>query len=68
MADEDFVQLIEDHAHEAPAQEPVRRWKIAVIDDEPAVHEGTRFALSDYQLNGQASKFCPRIRRPKGVS
>src|ERR1700731_1011893 len=53
MADEDFVQLIEDHAHEAPGRGPVRRWKIAVIDDEPAVHDGTRFALGDYQLNGQ---------------
>ncbi|WP_204336371.1 hypothetical protein, partial [Proteus mirabilis] len=30
-----------------------RRWKIAVIDDDPAVHDGTRFALSDYSLNGQ---------------
>ena len=26
------------------------RWKVAVIDDEPAVHDGTRFALSDYKL------------------
>jgi signal transduction histidine kinase/CheY-like chemotaxis protein len=30
----------------------VRKWKIAVIDDDQAVHEGTRFALSDYSLNG----------------
>lgn len=30
-----------------------RRRKVAVIDDDPAVHEGTRFALSDYSLNGQ---------------
>src|SRR5690242_2127300 len=51
MADDDIVQLIEDE-HEQPPQEPGRRWKIAVIDDDPAVHDGTRFALGDYQLNG----------------
>jgi signal transduction histidine kinase len=66
MADEDFVQLIEDHAHEAPAQEPVRRWKIAVIDDEPAVHEGTRFALSDYQLNGQGLEILSAYSAAEG--
>ncbi len=33
-----------------------RKWKIAVIDDDQAVHEGTRFALSDYSLNGQGAR------------
>ena len=52
MADQDDVlQLIEDEAP-APAHSS-RRWKVAVIDDDAAVHEGTRFALSDYSLNGQ---------------
>jgi signal transduction histidine kinase/CheY-like chemotaxis protein len=51
MADEDeFLQIIDD---QAPAPETGPRWKIAVIDDDPAVHDGTRFALSDYALNGQ---------------
>src|SRR5947209_5007187 len=53
MADQDDVlQLIED----APGPKLAgteRRWKVAVIDDDPAVHEGTRFALSDYALHGQ---------------
>jgi signal transduction histidine kinase/CheY-like chemotaxis protein len=52
MADQDDVlQLIEDDAR--PHVAPTRRWKVAVIDDDDAVHEGTRFALSDYVLNGQ---------------
>ena len=53
MADQDDVlQLIEDSA--ATSDEPIgRKWKVAVIDDDLAVHEGTRFALSDYNLNGQ---------------
>jgi len=51
MADQDeFLQIIEDQA-QPPDAGP--RWKIAVIDDDPAVHDGTRFALSDYRLNGQ---------------
>src|SRR5437868_13177102 len=66
MADEDFVQLIEDHADEAPAEEPGRRWMIAVIDDEPAVHEGTRFALSDYQLNGQGLEILSAYSAAEG--
>jgi signal transduction histidine kinase len=53
MADQDDVlQLIEDDARPHPPS-GARRWKIAVIDDDSAVHEGTRFALSDYMLNGQ---------------
>jgi signal transduction histidine kinase len=49
---DDFVHLIDDEDATAPAEEGPR-WKIAVIDDEPAVHDGTRFALADYKLNGQ---------------
>jgi signal transduction histidine kinase len=49
---DDIVHLIDDSRAEAPPEEGPS-WKIAVIDDEPAVHEGTRFALADYKLNGQ---------------
>jgi signal transduction histidine kinase len=52
MADDDLVQFLDDGDSE-PRADQSRRWKIAVIDDEPAVHEGTRYALGDYQLNGQ---------------
>ena len=53
MADQDDVlQLIEDEARPHPVS-AARKWKVAVIDDDAAVHEGTRFALSDYVLNGQ---------------
>ncbi|RAI43485.1 ATP-binding response regulator [Rhodoplanes roseus] len=52
MADtDDIVDILED-GDEAPV-ETGPRWKIMVIDDEPAVHDGTRFALADYSLNGQ---------------
>src|SRR5262247_3265344 len=51
MAEDDIVHLIDDPGDRPPDQGP--RWKIAVIDDEPAVHDGTKFALHDYRLNGQ---------------
>ena len=53
MSDDDLIHLIDDSAA-APAEAPQpAAWKVAVIDDDPAVHEGTRFALYDYDLNGQ---------------
>jgi signal transduction histidine kinase/CheY-like chemotaxis protein len=50
VAEDDFLQIIDD---QAPPPGPGPRWKIAVIDDDPAVHDGTRFALSDFVLEGQ---------------
>src|SRR5919109_178098 len=64
MAEDDIVQLIDD-PRERPA-EPGRRWKIAVIDDEPAVHDGTRFALSDYRLNGQGLEILSAYSAAEG--
>ena len=52
MADDDIVQFVDDNDGK-PRAEQSRRWKIAVIDDEPAVHDGTRYALADYQLHRQ---------------
>ena len=64
MADDDIVQLIDDQGGEPPEQGP--RWKIAVIDDEPAVHDGTRFALSDYKLNGQGLEIVSAYSAAEG--
>src|SRR5436190_2994961 len=52
MADDDIVHLVDD-PDERPRLDQGRRWKIAVIDDDPAVHDGTRFALGDYRLNSE---------------
>src|SRR5262245_23207682 len=51
MSNDDFIQVIEDDG--PPPGPPETVWTVAVIDDDPAVHEGTRFALYDYNLNGQ---------------
>jgi signal transduction histidine kinase len=66
MADQDDVlQLIEDSGPE-PEAANARKWKIAVIDDDPAVHEGTRFALSDYTLNGQSLEILSAYSAAEG--
>jgi signal transduction histidine kinase/response regulator of citrate/malate metabolism len=51
-AEAEFLTLIEDEPDAASAPHPMR-WKVAVIDDDPAVHDGTRFALQDYTLHGR---------------
>src|SRR5687767_13602232 len=50
--DDDFIRVIDEEP--TPSTAPaLPAWQIAVIDDDPAVHEGTRFALYDYNLHGQ---------------
>ena len=51
MNDDDLIRVIDDSG--VTAEQPSAAWKVAIIDDDPAVHEGTRFALYDYNLNGQ---------------
>jgi signal transduction histidine kinase/CheY-like chemotaxis protein len=65
MADDDIVQLIDD-AEERPRPDQSRRWKIAIIDDEPAVHDGTRFAVADYRLNGQGLEILSAYSAAEG--
>src|SRR5215208_8491524 len=65
MAKEDFIQLVD----EPEAQDPValaKRWKIAIIDDDPSVHDGTRLALSDYVLNGQGLELLSAYSAAEG--
>jgi signal transduction histidine kinase len=52
MAEQDDVLHLIDDTGTVPEDSSARKWKIAVIDDDTAVHEGTRFALSDYNLHG----------------
>ena len=47
---DDIIRFRDDAADEGPR--PAGVWKVAVIDDDRAVHEGTRYALYDYVLNG----------------
>jgi signal transduction histidine kinase len=65
MADDDeFVTLIDDDGDGATIL--ARPWIVAVIDDDPAVHEGTRFALYDYALHGQGLELLAAYSAAEG--
>jgi signal transduction histidine kinase len=65
MDDNDVLHLIDDEPQPAGA-EGTRAWTIAVIDDDPAVHEGTRFALYDYSLHGQGLRILSAYSASEG--
>jgi signal transduction histidine kinase len=66
MAEQDDVLHLIDDTGAAPVHSSVRKWKIAIIDDDRAVHEGTRFALSDYSLNGQTLEILSAYSAAEG--
>src|SRR5215469_5348345 len=66
MAEQDDVLHLIDDTGTSPEDMPARKWKVAVIDDDQAVHEGTRFALSDYSLNGQGLEILSAYSAAEG--
>ena len=66
MAEQDDVLHLIDDSGTAPEVSTARKWKIAVIDDDQAVHEGTRFALSDYNLHGQTLEILSAYSAAEG--
>lgn len=61
---DDILHLVDDTGH---GPKPTgRAWKVAIIDDDPAVHEGTRFALSDYSLHGQGIEIISAYSAAEG--
>jgi signal transduction histidine kinase/response regulator of citrate/malate metabolism len=66
MAEQDDVLHLIDDTGTAPEASSARKWKVAVIDDDPAVHEGTRFALSDYCLHGQTLEILSAYSAAEG--
>jgi signal transduction histidine kinase len=66
MAEQDDVLHLIDDTGTAPETSNARKWKVAVIDDDQAVHEGTRFALSDYSLHGQTLEILSAYSAAEG--
>src|SRR5258708_37997279 len=66
MAEQDDVLHLIDDTGLIPEDSSARKWKIAVIDDDQAGHEGTRFALSDYVLNGQGLEILSAYSAAEG--
>jgi signal transduction histidine kinase/response regulator of citrate/malate metabolism len=68
MAEQDDVLYLIEDTGTAPEASTLRKWKVAIIDDDPAVHEGTRFALSDYELRGQTLEILSAYSAAEGRS
>src|SRR6202012_161145 len=66
MAEQDDVLHLIDDTGTIPEVSTARKWKVAVIDDDQAVHEGTRFALSDYSLHGQTLEILSAYSAAEG--
>src|SRR4029077_5322564 len=66
MAEQDDVLHLIDDTAAVPEVSTARKWKIAVIDDDQAVHEGTRFALSDYNLQGSTLEILSAYSAAEG--
>ena len=66
MAEQDDVLHLIDDTGLVEEDHSGRKWKIAVIDDDQAVHEGTRFARSDYTLNGQGLEILSAYSAAEG--
>jgi signal transduction histidine kinase len=62
---DDLVTFIDD-ADPQQAAVSDRRWKVIVIDDDPAVHDGTRFALYDYTLHGMGLEIISAYSAAQG--
>ncbi len=65
MDDNDVLHLVDDEPG-TPVEQGSKVWTIAVIDDDPAVHEGTRFALYDYSLHGQGLRILSAYSAAEG--
>lgn len=61
----DLFYLTDDMPHEEEASR-TRPWTVAVIDDDWAVHEATRFALRDYRLDGRGLEILTAASAAEG--
>ena len=51
----------------AVATPPRPAWKLAIIDDDQAVHDGTRFALQSFSLNNQSIRVLSAYSAAEGL-
>ena len=65
MNDDDIIRLVEDDPP-PPQRSEAKAWKVAIIDDDRAVHDGTRFALYDYALNGDGIELVSAYSAAEG--
>jgi len=64
--DESLV-IVED-GEEAPVEvNGIRPWKLLIVDDDPRVHDITRYALEDFRFEGRAPAFLDAMSGEEAV-
>jgi signal transduction histidine kinase len=64
--DNDLIEFAAEDTGPQTSSAGLRPWKVAIIDDDPAVHDGTRFALYDYSLNGSGLELLSAYSAEEG--
>ncbi len=65
-AHDDLLDIIDDPEEPEARPAAAAPWVIAVVDDDPAVHQGTRFALADYVLHDQGLEILSAYSAEEG--
>jgi CheY-like chemotaxis protein len=52
IKDDDDIMILLDDDQDDPSTD-INPWTIMVVDDDPSVHDGTRYSLSDYSFEGR---------------
>ena len=60
---DDVMRIVDEDDAPPPIE---KRWRVAIIDDDRAVHEGTRFALYDYALEGAGIELVSAFSAAEG--
>ena len=64
LRDDDELFLVEDDA--VPAVEAKSKWKVLIVDDEPAIHSVTKLALENFSFDGKELEFLDAFSGKEG--
>ncbi|GGE15097.1 histidine kinase [Aureimonas endophytica] len=64
----DFLVFADRDEPEASAASGLPPWKVAVVDDDAAVHESTAFALKNFALNGRRIELAGAFSGTEGLA
>ena len=63
--DDDLIDLVDD-VNDVLVTTQGKPWTVAIIDDDPAVHHGTSFALADYRLDDRGLELLSAYSAAEG--
>jgi PAS domain S-box-containing protein len=61
-----FLEFRDEHRNRPAERSAAPRWKVLLVDDEPAVHQVTRLALDNFEFDGRALEFLHAYSAAEG--